>query len=89
LDWSVTIPTHLICWKTLAKPSAQLGICQTTVYACVHVDLENRSEEFGVGVAQFFSFSSVFPLPLQCCQSPWGWISAAAIGRLRLSKYMF
>lgn len=56
-----------------------------------HVDMENRRrEEFGVAVAHFFfPFSSVFPLSLRCCQSPWGRISAAAIGRPRLSKYTF
>lgn len=57
--------------------------------------MENRRrEEFGVAVAHFFfffsfPFSSAFPLSLRCCQSPWGRISAAAIGRPRLSKYTF
>lgn len=83
-------------WKTAAKPSARHILYQTLAYCmcvcvCARVDMEKRRREvFGVAVAHFFfSFSSVFPLSLRCCQSPWGRISAAAIGRPRLSKYTF
>lgn len=79
-------------WKTAVKPSARHILYQTLAYyMCVCVDMEERRrEEFGVAVAHFFfSFSSVFPLSPRCCQSPWGRISAAAIGRPRLSKYTF
>lgn len=71
--------------KTISSAYAVSNSC-----VCARVDMENRRrEEFGVAVAHFFSFSSVFPLSLRCCQSPWGRISAAAIGRPRLSKYAF
>ena len=74
----------------LEKPSSRHIVNQTLVY----MENRRRREEFGVAVAHFFfffsfPFSSVFPLSLRCCQSPWGRISAAAIGRPRLSKYTF
>lgn len=78
------------CWKQLQ--SHHLGIyCIKLLCVCARVDMENRRrEEFGVAVAHFFfPLSSVFPLSLRRCQSPWGRISAAAIGRPRLSKYTF
>lgn len=56
---------------------------------CAHMWIWKIEEEFGVAVAHFFSFSYVFPLSLQYCQSPWGRLSTAAIGRPRLSKYTF
>lgn len=82
------IPILSLCWKSKSIIS-EYTVSNSSV--CARVDMENRRrEEFGVAVAHFFfPFSSVFPLSLRCCQSPWGRISAAAIGRPRLSKYTF
>lgn len=74
--------------KKKEKTSVRRALYQTLAYVCACVENRGR-EEFGVAVAHFSSFSSALPLSLRCCQSPWGRISAAAIGRPRLSKYMF
>lgn len=77
--------------KTISLAYIRLVCVCVCLYVYVCVDMENRRrEEFGVAVAHFFfSSCSVFPLSLRCCQSPRGRISAATIGRPRLSKYTF
>lgn len=74
--------------KTISLAYIKL-LCMCTC-ACVQIWETEEERSFGVAVAHFFfSFCSEFPLSLRCCQSPWGRISAATIGRPRLSKYTF
>lgn len=53
-----------------------------------HIHVCEKEEEKNLGLP-FFPFYLVLPLSLWCYQFPWGRFSAAAIGRPRLSKYMF
>lgn len=66
----------------MEKPSVLHILHQTLTYVC------EKEEEKNLGLP-FFPFYLVLPLSLWCYQFPWGRFSAAAIGRPRLSKYMF